>query len=372
MKRLFLLNLLSLTLLSSNATAGVTATRTQLSNVDQAITQTKQFISVRKNRLENIQGELRRTETIMSDWHAKLAQTKQSLQQSNATINELQTQLTQLHKIRNQQNQALAAQMKAQYMLGEKHPLKILLNNENHANIDRINKYTEILAQRRIDILTSLKKNQELLSLKKAALQQRQDELSNLQQQQQVAHQKLQDQLQQRHKLIAEIDQSITKQENNLRNLVEKKTRLHALVNQLQKSNNYSGEYVSKHHGHLAWPVKGSITTEFGQPIKGSQLRTSGIVIGAKYGNTVRAVAPGKVVFADWMPGLGFMMIIDHGQSYMSLYGHNQRLLLTVGDVVKTGDEISLVGDSGGQPEPGLYFGIRHQGKPINPHDWLS
>lgn len=372
MNRVYSLLLLSLTLLSTSATANVSTARTQLNNVDQAITQTKQFISQRKNKLENIQNELKHAEMAMSEWHAKLAKTKQFLQQSTLTIQQLQAQLAQLNHEREEQLQALGIQIKAQYMVGEKHPLKILLNNENHANIDRNNKYSELLAQHRLTILKSLEKNQQLLALKKAALQQQQDELAHLQQQQFFAHKKLQDQLQQRQQLMSQIGQSISKQETNLRNLEQNKKQLNTLLSQLQQKTSYSGGDVSKHHAHLAWPVKGKVISEFGQPIKGSQLRTNGIVIGAKYGNTVRAVAPGKVVFADWMPGLGFMIIIDHGQSYMSIYGHNQRLLMTVGDIVKVGDEISLVGDSGGQPEPGLYFGIRHQGKPINPHDWLT
>ncbi len=372
MNRVYSLLLLSLILLSTSATANVSTARTQLNNVDQAITQTKQFISQRKNKLENIQNELKHAEMAMSEWHTKLAKTKQYLQQSTLTIQQLQAQLAQLNHEREEQLRALGIQIKAQYMVGEKHPLKILLNNENHANIDRNNKYSAILAQHRLTILKSLEKNQQLLTVKKAALQQQQDELTHLQQQQFFAHKKLQDQFQQRQQLMSQIGQSISKQETNLRNLEQNKKQLNTLLSQLQRKTSYSGEYVSKHNAHLAWPVKGKVISEFGQPIKGSQLRTNGIVIGAKYGNTVRAVAPGKVVFADWMPGLGFMIIIDHGKSDMSIYGHNQRLLMTVGDIVKMGDEISLVGDSGGQPEPGLYFGIRHQGKPINPHDWLS
>lgn len=364
--------LIFLTLLSTTATATVTSTRTQLNKVDQAITQTKQFLSQRKDKFENIQNELKHTEIVMSDWHSKLAKTKQSLQQSNANIQLLQTQLAQLQRERDEQFRALGTQIKAQYMLGEKHPLKTLLNNENHASIDRNNKYSEILAQHRLTILKSLEKNQQLLAEKKADLQKQQDELSHLQQEQLFAHKKLQDQFQQRRQLMNQIGQSISKQESNLRNLEQNKKQLNSLLSQLQRKTSYSGGDLKKHRGHYPWPVKGKVISEFGQPIKGSQVKTNGIVIGAKYGNTVRAVAPGKVVFADWMPGLGFMIIIDHGQSYMSIYGHNQRLLMTVGDIVKSGDEISLVGDSGGQPEPGLYFGIRHQGKPINPHEWLS
>lgn len=359
-------------LLCDYAAANVNATREQLKTVDQAISQTEETISTQKNRLEKVQQELQHTETVMSEWYAKLAKTNLALQKTNATIQQLQSQQTQLNQSRDRQRQALAAQVKAQYFLGQKHPLKNLLNNENNATIDRISKYAEILAQSRLDIISSLAKTEASLSEQKITLEKHQNELTELQKEQQHAQHKLQDQLQQRQLLVTNIDQSISTQQVNLNHLIENKKQLHALLLKLQHSNTYSSQYFAQHRGHLAWPVKGKIISEFGQPVKDSQLKTSGIVINAKSGNTVRAVAPGKVVFADWMPGFGFLMIIDHGQSYMSLYGHNQRLLLPVGAIVAPGDEISTVGNTGGQPQPGLYFGIRHEGKPTNPQNWLS
>ena len=370
MRQLF--SLVGLLLLCQSALASVNATQQQLKNVDQAITQTKQAITARKNHLEGIQSELQKTETVMSQWYSKLAKTNESLKKMDLVIKQLQFQLDQLQQERDQQVGALSAQMKAQYMLGQKHPLKNLLNNENNSKIDRVNKYAEILSKNRLVILDSLKQTEQSVTEQKSVLQNQQNELSNLQQQQQQAQRKLQDQFKQRQQLITEIDRNIVKDEKNLQNLVENKKQLQTLLSRLQKSSNYSGQTFGKHHGHLAWPIKGKIISQFGEPIKDSQLRTSGIVISANSGNTVHAIAPGKVVFADWMPGLGFVMIIDHGQSYMSLYGYNQRLLLPVDTIVAAGDEICTVGDSGGQPQPGLYFAIRHKGKPVNPFEWLS
>jgi septal ring factor EnvC (AmiA/AmiB activator) len=343
----------------------------QLTKVDSAINQTQESITTQKNHLEGIQYELQRTETVMSQYYSKLAQTNVSLKKINLIIKQLQTQLDRLQQERDQQVQALSAQMKTQYMIGQKHPLKNLLNNENNSQIDRINKYADILSKNRLMILDSLKETEASLDQQKMRLQKEKNELSALQEQQQIAQQQLQNQYQQRQKLVVELDRNIHEDQQNLHSLVTNKKQLQNVLSRLQKISTYSGQTFGKHHGHLPWPIEGKIITRYGESIKDSQLKTSGIVISAKSGNTVHAIAPGKVVFADWMPGLGFVMIIDHGQSYMSLYGHNQRLLLAVDTIVETGDEIATVGDSGGQSQPGLYFAIRHQGKPINPLDWL-
>ncbi len=372
MRHLLTITLFSIFLCGNTAFASISKTRDQLSKVDKAIAQTQESITAQKNRLETIQHELKKTETRMSNWYKKLAQTNQTLQQSNAKIQQLQLQLNELNKKSDQQRLALAEQLKAHYLLGQKHPLKILLNNENNANIDRMTYYTEILAKSRLEILTAMTQTQQALIQQKADLQKEQNVLTQLQLQQQLAQRKLQDQMKQRQSLMANIDQTITAQKTNLHSLIDDKKKLQTVLTQLQRSNSYSSQYVSSHRGRYAWPIKGTVITEFGQPVKNSQLKTSGIVIRAKSGDTVRAIAPGKVVFADWMPGFGFLMIIDHGQSYMTLYGYNQRLLLPVGAVVAPGDEICTVGNSGGQSQPGLYFGLRHQSKPINPHRWLS
>ncbi len=369
MKRILLFGML---FICDVALAGSNTTQQQLKSVDQAISQTQRTLSAKKNHLEGIQHELKQTETVMGQYYSKLAKTNESLKQMDLIIKRLHAELDQLQQDRDRQMKALNAQIKAQYMLGQKHPLKNFLNNEHNAEIDRMNKYAEILSQQRVQILVTLKKTESALQERKIALEKQQNALSNLQQQQLISQQQLKDKVDQRHKLISELDQNIAKDQKNLNSLVENKKHLQAVLSRLQKSNNYSGQGIRKTHGHLDWPVQGKIISGFGEPIKDSQLKTGGIVIAAKSGDTVRAIAPGKVVFADWMPGLGFVMIIDHGQSYMSLYGHNQRLLLPVDSIVETGDQICIVGDTGGQPQPGLYFAIRHQGKPMNPFEWLS
>ena len=123
--------------------------------------------------------------------------------------------------------------------------------------------------------------------------------------------------------------------------------------------------------GGLGWPVSGSLLASFGGDLPDGR-RSTGVLIGAPAGAQVQAVADGTVVFADWMTGYGMILIIDHGNGYMSLYAHNDGLLREAGDRVKRGDAVATVGSSGGQERPALYFELRRNGSPVNPSGWLT
>jgi septal ring factor EnvC (AmiA/AmiB activator) len=122
----------------------------------------------------------------------------------------------------------------------------------------------------------------------------------------------------------------------------------------------------------MAWPVEGRITERFGRPRNSGKMKWQGVRLKAETGATVSAIHHGRVVYADWLRGSGLLLVIDHGEGYMSLYAHNESLLRDVGEWVSTGAAIATVGDSGGQSEAGLYFEIRKDGKPTNPQAWCS
>jgi septal ring factor EnvC (AmiA/AmiB activator) len=123
--------------------------------------------------------------------------------------------------------------------------------------------------------------------------------------------------------------------------------------------------------GKLRWPARGRLAQRFGAPRSGG-LRWRGVMIEAQEGGEVRAVSQGRIAFSDWMRGFGLLLIIDHGDGYMSLYGHNQTLYKEVGEWVDTGEVVALLGASGGRTESGLYFEMRHKGRPINPVHWCA
>jgi septal ring factor EnvC (AmiA/AmiB activator) len=133
-----------------------------------------------------------------------------------------------------------------------------------------------------------------------------------------------------------------------------------------------SEEPFSTHKGRLTWPVAGTLLHEFGQPRVGGSVKWNGVVLAAPRGREVRAVYHGRVAFADWLAGMGLLVIVDHGEGYMSLYGYNETILKNTGDWVAPGDVIATVGDSGGQSQSGLYFELRNGTKPENPRRWVT
>jgi septal ring factor EnvC (AmiA/AmiB activator) len=131
-------------------------------------------------------------------------------------------------------------------------------------------------------------------------------------------------------------------------------------------------EPFAKSKGKLAWPVQGRLAGDFGQPRGAGPVKWNGVLLEAAAGTPVRAIHRGRVAFADWLQGLGLLVIVDHGGGYMSLYGHNEALLKESGDWVEPGEPIAQVGDTGGQARPGLYFEIRLNGEPVNPNAWMA
>jgi septal ring factor EnvC (AmiA/AmiB activator) len=133
-----------------------------------------------------------------------------------------------------------------------------------------------------------------------------------------------------------------------------------------------SEDPFSEHKGRLTWPVAGTLLHDFGQPRVSDRLKWNGVVLAAPRGREVRSVYHGRVVFADWLAGLGLLVIIDHGESYMTLYGYNETILKNTGDWVAPGDVIATVGDSGGQNRSSLYFELRRGTQPVNPRHWVT
>jgi septal ring factor EnvC (AmiA/AmiB activator) len=154
-------------------------------------------------------------------------------------------------------------------------------------------------------------------------------------------------------------------QEKNLEILISD------LINILSDYPINSEESFMDYNGRLDWPVNGKVIHDFGQPRVGGKINWNGVVFAVPRGSEVRAVHYGQIAFADWLTGLGLLVIIDHGDGFMTLYGYNESILKNTGDWVSPGDVIATVGDSGGQRQSSLYFELRKGAKPINPNDWV-
>ena len=169
------------------------------------------------------------------------------------------------------------------------------------------------------------------------------------------------------------IAQLIDQDQSRLQLALEKQRAIKKLLRKLQKKSTAGASVFASQKGRLAWPVNGKLLNRYGSAKNGSsKIAWDGVAIKAPRGSEVRAIYPGTVVFSDWFQGYGWLLIIDHGDEFMSLYAHAEALHKNVGDAVKKGEKIALVGDSGGIPQPSLYFEIRRQGVPVNPADWCT
>jgi len=174
--------------------------------------------------------------------------------------------------------------------------------------------------------------------------------------------------------LLADLHRTISGQGQELERLRENEHRLESLLEELraQPAPDMTQEVIAfdELKGRLPWPARGSLASKFGTPRKSGALKWQGVIIAAAGGQDVTAISRGRVVYADWLRHFGLLLIIDHGNGYMSLYGHNQSLFKERGDWVEAGETIASVGDSGGHAETGLYFEIRRRGTPVNPVQW--
>lgn len=268
----------------------------------------------------------------------------------------------------------LAAQLRAAYMLGRNEPLKLLLNQRNPGEVSRNMAYYGYFGRQRAAEIDKIAANIAEIEQLSADIEEEEAELARLESEQKALVTELDDARQNRGKALASIQRQATNRTTNLKNLQRQQDELENLIKRLAKATE-SVPYdpkapFAKVRGALSWPVAGRIASGFGKSDTGGMLGR-GIEIDAARGGEVRAVHEGRVAFADWMDQVGNLVIIEHGNQYMTLYAHNELMFKSAGQTVKAGEVIATVGDSGGRKRPGLYFGIRYKDNMIDPGAWF-
>lgn len=271
---------------------------------------------------------------------------------------------------------ALAEQVRLTYVNGRQEALKLLLSQETPATFGRMLVYYDYFNRARGERIAAVTGELAALGRLSADAERVAAELEALRQAQADELAALDRSRRQRETLLAELDTSIATAGAEIDRLRGEEQRLAKLVTELGEALAAfpvtSEEPFPRLKGRLPWPVTGDVAGDFGKPRAGAGVRWNGVLLKTSRGEPVRAIYHGRVAFADWLAGLGLLVIIDHGDGYMTLYGHNDVLLKEPGDWVAPGDPIGRVGDSGGLAEPSLYFEIRHQGEPVNPHAWIG
>ncbi|GAB1619481.1 murein hydrolase activator EnvC [Pseudomonas kermanshahensis] len=425
--------LLALSCLLSPAFADERAqTQQQLDATRQDIAELKKMLGKLQEEKSGVQKDLKSTETDIGNLEKQVEALQQELKKTEGELERLDTEKKKLQSARVEQQRLIAIQARSAYQNGREEYLKLLLNQQNPEKFARTLTYYDYLSKARLEQLRTfnetlrqlanveqdIARQQEQLLAQRADLDSRRQALETERSKRQQVLAKLNNDMKDRDqklqareqdqadlgKVLKTIEETLARQareaeearkkallaqqeaekrrqqealaaaaaREEAREPVEPPKKARTTLGPMVSSDgaNYGGAF-SAARGKLPWPVNGRLLARFGDA-RGSDARAKwdGVMISANPGTQVRAVHGGRVVFADWLRGAGLLVILDHGNGYLSLYGHNQSLLKSAGDIVKAGEAISTVGDSGGQDSAGLYFAIRQQGRPTDPSQW--
>ena len=275
-----------------------------------------------------------------------------------------------------QQNEIIIQQLRSASQLGHQEPIKLLLNQEDPIKLARMFKYYDYFIRARSHKI--LEYTRDITDLSKIIDGVKQDKFSLVTSKEKlkIEQQSAELHLKERTQILKRLTNDITEDETRLRKLKIQRAGLQALIDAV--SDIVSSVKMTNQHrpfkslkGNLSWPIKGKLINNFGSKRSGS-MRWNGWLIKANKGTSVKTVHEGRVVFSDYLRGFGLMLILDHGDGFMTLYGHNQELLKDTGEWVNPKDEIAKAGNTGGLTESALYFEVRHQGQPKNPKIWLT
>ena len=335
-------------------------------------TQTRRDQAKRKD----LDKQLRAAEDEASRLRGQLAGTRRELAQVSKQLAELNRQMEQTRAELDRQRENLAAQLRLVHISEGNEMLRVTLNQQDARALGRHLTWLGYLARQRGELLASVQASLEKLNRDRVEVEKQQAELASLEGKRRQQLAELEKARSTRAAVISDLDQQLRSGNQQLSRARSEARTLENLLREIarQIARNQKGPAVvpGKPLGKGRWPVKGSLLADFGQSRAGGEMRWDGVLISAPAGSDVIAVRNGRVVYADWLPGLGQLLVIDHGGGYLSLYGHNQDLVHQVGEQVAAGEVIAHVGDTGGQTRPALYFEVRRNGQPLNPHQWVK
>ncbi len=353
-------------------------TQQQLQSILLQIDKLKQVIAVKEDSKSKYLGQLRSIETEIGRVSQQLDKTNDNIRDKQQRLKALAATRTEHQQQLSRETDNLAAQVYTAYTLGKQERVKLMFSQKQPQQFQRNLVYYQYFSNARADLITTVETSiQEIVSTE-SLIETARQELERTSQSLQRQRQQLSDKRSQRQSIVSNLEQQLTQQGGQLNDLSEEAQELQYLLESIQEIFIDAPPPPEQHKpfpqmkGKLAWPVKGKLRNLYGRLKQGSDLRWQGVVLQAPGGRHVRAISSGRVAFADWMRGFGNLVIIDHGDAYMSLYGHNESLYKSVGQWVEPGDIIGSVGDSGGQQKTGLYLEIRKQGKPQNPTQWFT
>ena len=367
-----------------------------------------------RGRIKNLQRDLAKSEESRSEVADALRTSEKAISEVNRNMLVLRREqglishsLTDLKRkidadranVARQQG-LLERMIRHQYMHGSADALRLMLNGEDVAVVARQIHYFGYVSKARVAAIAGLKESLATLGALEASATVKQQELIANAEEQKKARAALQSERLARQSVFTKIKTDITKNRREIGRLKRDEDRLTKLIEQLAKTlskdresrkdrrvdriqqkgqpvevdadESFVGRAFKTLQGKLKLPTRGELKGRFGSPREDGGVTWKGLFIRAEAGQTVKAVADGRVVYADWLRGFGNLLIVDHGGGYMSLYGNNESLLKQIGEKIQSGETVASVGSSGGALESGVYFELRHEGKPFDPLKWVA
>jgi septal ring factor EnvC (AmiA/AmiB activator) len=347
----------------------------QLQAVKSEIERITREVSAEQVERDRLTRELRGAELSVAKARDSLADVRRERAETAARRSALATEKRTRETELDQNRSALAGQLRAAYLIGRQEPLKLLLNQKDPELAGRMFAYYSYFGRARASQIRLIEEDVQRLAELDRALEAEDAKLAELEKQQRAQLLDLVQARERRGRVLANLEVQSHSRAQNLERLRTQQAGLEKLVRELRAALERfpveGNDAFTRLRGKLAWPVSGHLVARFGDARAGG-VRWDGVLVATERGAPVKAVCQGRVIYADWLPGLGLLAIVDHGDGYLSLYGHNERLYKAAGEQVAAGDTIAAAGDSGGSPRPELYFEIRKGGKPVDPRPWFK
>ena len=367
---------------ASPAKAG--QTKEELARVRGRIQALEKENSQDQARRGELDRQLRGAETAAARSRRELNATRRQLAEAERRLAALNQQLEATRADLDRRRTALAGQLRLAHITGGSERVRAVFSQQDPAELGRRLTWLAYLARSRSELLGSVQASLEALERDQQAVQEQRTALAALETTRRTQLAELDDARRQRATVVASLDREVKGQTRQINRARSQAAGLERVLREIERAAARARRVTpvpdatsptsppARPLGKGRWPVVGQMLADFGQPRAGGQMRWDGVLIAAPAGTEIRALRPGRVVYADWLPGLGLLLVLEHGGGYLSLYGHNQDLRPDVGDRVAVGDVLAHVGDTGGQARPALYFEVRRNGRPVNPRQWAN
>ncbi len=348
----------------------------ELEQVRDRISELKQSMDRSASERDRLTGELQDIEVAISEQRMRIKDIEREQRYTENKKKALDSDLAEREAHLDEESAELAAQVRTAYMSGNQDKIKLLLNQRDPATLGRVMAYYRYLNDYRADNIAVVIEEIRKLDDLRSQIAAEGARLAALAKSRYAELGKLNGSQEERQHLLVNLHNKVANEGQEVESLAAQEQDLTRLIAELTSIlSDYpisSEEPFSEHKGRLTWPVAGTVVHDYGQPRAGGKIKWNGVVMAAPRGREVRAVYHGRIAFSDWLAGMGLLVIVDHGEGYMTLYGYNETVLKSAGDWVAPGDVIATVGDSGGQQRSSVYFELRKGTKPVNPRQWVT